>query len=211
MKYSSRNSSGLPLQHICYVFLDRDGVINRKAPEGKYIFQWSEFLLLPGVEAAISALNHSGRRVIVVTNQRGIALGLYTAEHVEALHQELRRHLAQHGARIDAFYYCPHDKNQCDCRKPKPGLFHQAFRDFPDASPLNSIVIGDSISDIEGAHNLGIPAIFIAGAPAPQKPGAGKAEELADGVSTSLAEAVDQYLRYPLLWLWPGAGESRNR
>lgn len=195
MKAFSENCLGIAYHHIRYVFVDRDGVINRKAPEGEYISRWSEFQLLPGVVSAISKLNSSGRHVIVLTNQRGVALGLYTSEQVKTLHHELQRHLAKHGARIDAFYFCPHDKDQCNCRKPKPGLFRQAFRDFPGASSLNSIVIGDSISDIEGAHNLGIPAIFITGDPKTQKPGAKQAAESADGVAVSLAEAISQYLQ----------------
>jgi D-glycero-D-manno-heptose 1,7-bisphosphate phosphatase len=195
MKNSSQGSPNLDLQHVRYVFLDRDGVINRKAPEGGYISDWSRFQILPGVESAIATLNRSGRRVIVLTNQRGVALGLYTCADVDSLHANLQHYLAQHGARIDAFYYCPHDKDQCDCRKPNPGLFQQAFRDYPEASSTNSLVIGDSLSDIDAAHNLGIPAIFIAGDPETRKPGAEKVYAIADAVVTSLAEAVTRHLR----------------
>jgi len=182
------------LSGISTVFLDRDGIINRKPPEGEYIGYWRDFHLLPGVEDAIAALNRSGRRVIVVTNQRGIALGRYTAPDVEALHGQLQKHLEAHGARIDAFYICPHDKDQCDCRKPKTGLFEQAFRDFPDASAANSLIIGDSLSDIDAARTLKMPAIFIDGDPETQKPGAAKAAARAQVVSSSLAEAVRLYL-----------------
>ena len=146
------------------------------------------------METAIAKLNHTNRRVIVVTNQRGIALGLYTGAQVEALHARLQQHLAEHGARIDAFYDCPHDNNQCDCRKPKPGLFQQAFRDFPDVSPSNSLLIGDSVSDIECARNLAIPAIFILGPPQTRKSGSAQAVALADAVSSSLEDAIDEYL-----------------
>lgn len=194
MKSPSHPSPSMSIRHVRYVFLDRDGVINRKAPEGRYIARWSDFVLLPGVEAAIASLNRSGRRVMVVSNQRGVALGLYTSADVDALHRALQQHLATHGARIDAFYVCPHDKNQCECRKPKPGLFLQAFCDFPEASTRNSIVIGDSISDIDAAHHLGIPAIFIQGDPATQKPMAEKAAAEADAVASSLADAVDRFL-----------------
>jgi D-glycero-D-manno-heptose 1,7-bisphosphate phosphatase len=183
-----------PPQQIRNVFLDRDGVINRKPPEGEYIGHWSDFHLLPGAESAIAALNRSGRRVLVVSNQRGVALGLYTAADVDALHARLNEHLAAHGAHIDAFYFCPHDKNECDCRKPKTGLFEDAFRDFPDASRVNSILIGDSLSDIEAARNLVVPSIFIQGDPETQKPGAATAASLADAVSPSLAAAVEQFL-----------------
>jgi len=179
---------------IKYVFLDRDGVTNRKLPEGQFVRSWRDFEFLHGVESAIAALNRSGRHIIVISNQRGIALGLYTRADVETLHMKLQEHLAQHHAHIDAFYYCPHDRNQCDCRKPKTGLFEQVFRDFPEASVQNSIVIGDSISDIQAARTLGVLAIFIQGDPKTQKPGAEKAAGLADAVANSLIEAVEKYL-----------------
>jgi D-glycero-D-manno-heptose 1,7-bisphosphate phosphatase len=117
-----------------YVFLDRDGGINRKLAESEYVGRWDKFEILPGIETAIAALNRSTRKVIVVTNQRGIALGHYTAADVDSLHRQLQRHLAEHDARIDALYFCPHDKNECNCRKPKTGLFEDAFMDFPGAS-----------------------------------------------------------------------------
>jgi D-glycero-D-manno-heptose 1,7-bisphosphate phosphatase len=178
---------------IRYVFLDRDGVINRKPPEGAYVSQWGDFHFLPGVESAIAILNCSGRRVIVVSNQRGIALRYTTAADVEALHVRLQEHLAAQGATIDAFYYCPHDKEQCDCRKPGPGLFRRAFRDFTEASPDSSVMIGDSLSDMEAARRLGIHSIFIQGDPKTRKPGAEKAAALADAVSGSLLQAVEEY------------------
>lgn len=179
-----------PFSNIRCVFLDRDGVINRKPPEGAYVGRWSDFHLLPGVESAIAALNRAGIRVLVISNQRGIALGHYTASDVDALHTRLQQHLAQYQARIDAFYYCPHDRDACDCRKPKTGLFEQAFRDFPDIPRSSAIVIGDSLSDIEAARNLGIPSIFVQGDPATQKPGAATAAQHASLVAASLAEAV---------------------
>jgi D-glycero-D-manno-heptose 1,7-bisphosphate phosphatase len=107
---------------------------------------------------------------------------------------KLQEHMAEHGAHIDAFYYCPHDRNQCDCRKPKTGLFEQVFRDFPEASAQNSIVIGDSMTDIQAARTLGVLAIFIQGDRKTQKPGAEKAATLADAVANSLIEAVEKYL-----------------
>jgi D-glycero-D-manno-heptose 1,7-bisphosphate phosphatase len=194
----SRDSDSQPVKasfhSIQYVFLDRDGVINRKPPEGAYISHWSGFHFLPGAESAIATLNRSGRRVIVVSNQRGIALGYYTAADVQALHARLQEHLGAHGAKIDAFYYCPHDKEQCDCRKPGPGLFRQAFRDFPEASPASSLMIGDSLSDIEAASRLGIHSILIHGDPETRKPGADEAATLADAVSGSLFQAVEECL-----------------
>jgi D-glycero-D-manno-heptose 1,7-bisphosphate phosphatase len=179
---------------VQYVFLDRDGVINRKLAEGEYVGHWDQFEILPGVETAIAALNRSTRKVIVVTNQRGIALGHCTAADVDSLHRRLQKHLAEHGARVDAFYLCPHDKNECNCRKPKTGLFEDAFRDFPGASASKSIVIGDSLSDIEAARSIGAPSIFILGDPEFRKPGAEKASSLALAEAVSLREAVARFL-----------------
>jgi len=186
-------SDVISFPHVRYVFLDRDGVINRKAPEGHYISCWQDFHVLAGVETAISRLNQAGYRVIVVTNQRGVALGLYTEQDILNLHEQLRRHLTSFDAHIDAIYYCPHDENECDCRKPGPGLFEQAFREFHDASPENSIMIGDSISDIEAGLRLGMPTIFIRGEQQFQKPGAEIAATLATAVADSLLEAVERY------------------
>jgi len=191
------SSEVTPFSHVRYVFLDRDGVINQKAPEGQYVSRWVDFQLLDGAESAISRLNHSAYKVIVVTNQRGVALGRYTEQDILKLHEQLAKHLIQFDAHIDAIYYCPHDKSECECRKPGPALFHQAFRDFPDASPANSVMIGDSISDIEAGSRLGMPTIFIRGEREHQKSGAEQAAFLATVVASSLTEAVDRYLHAP--------------
>jgi len=191
----SENSAGIRLRTVFRtIFLDRDGVLNRKLPEGEYVANWSQFHLLPGVPEAIARLNRAGLKVIVVSNQRGIALGLYTAEDVNALHTELQRTLAAHSAHIDAFYFCPHDKDACDCRKPDPGLYRQALTDFPDITPESSLMIGDSWSDIEFGHRLGMRTIFIEGDPSRQKFGADRARALADQSFTSLSDAVDALL-----------------
>jgi D-glycero-D-manno-heptose 1,7-bisphosphate phosphatase len=175
---------------VTCVFLDRDGVINRKAVEGKYISEWGEFAILPGIEKAIANLNRRQCRVLVVSNQRGIALGLNTVEAVEEIHNRLQQHLASYNARVDRFYYCPHDVGECDCRKPATGLFERAVRDFPSVTPQTSMMIGDSICDIEAAQKFGCRSIYIRGNPSTRKAGSEKAERLADAVAGSLPEAV---------------------
>jgi D-glycero-D-manno-heptose 1,7-bisphosphate phosphatase len=179
---------------IQFVFLDRDGVINRKAPDGAYVSRWNDFHTLPNVESAIAALNRSGKRIVVITNQRGIALGRYSRADVDSLHAGLQEHLAQYGAHIDAFYVCPHDREQCDCRKPKTGLLEQAFRDFPQITAANSILIGDSLSDIQAAHRFGIPSILIVHSPQSVSSDAKKAASSATAVVSSLFEAVETCL-----------------
>jgi D-glycero-D-manno-heptose 1,7-bisphosphate phosphatase len=179
------------------VFLDRDGVLNRKVREGRYVTSPDEFQLLPGVPEAIARLNRAGLRVIVVSNQRGIALKLYTPADVEAIHTAFERDLATHHAHIDAFFFCPHDKNECTCRKPLPGLFYQARKRFPDISGKSSAMIGDSWSDIEFGRRLGLFTVFIEGDRAFQKPGIEAAREIADLRAASLTEAVEALLTNP--------------
>src|SRR5215831_20903126 len=105
------------------VFLDRDGVINRKVAEGAYVTRWEEFQFLPGVAQAISLLNRAGWSVIVISNQRCVAKGLLSIETLEAIHQRMREELLVGGAKLDGIYYCPHEKEEsCDCRKPAPGM-----------------------------------------------------------------------------------------
>jgi histidinol-phosphate phosphatase family protein len=176
------------------VFLDRDGVVNEKMPEGHYVTQWSDFQVLPGVVEAIRLLNRAGLRVVVISNQRGIALGLYTAENVRAIHTEFQKMLALSGAHVDGFYFCPHDEGQCNCRKPLPGLFEQAAADFPGIAAAGSMMIGDSKPDVEFGRRLGMTTAFIEGDPQRQKPGAETARELADLRYSSLYEAVRDLL-----------------
>ena len=175
---------------IKFVFLDRDGVINRKAPDGEYVASWEDMQILPGAERAIALLNQAGRKVIVVTNQRGIALGRYSESDLLSIHEKLHTHLGAFGAHVDAIYYCPHDYGQCTCRKPGTGMFEQAFRDFPEACPQNSVMIGDSDSDIVAGASAGMKTILIT-----EKPNCGRtivAQPSASG--KSLVEVVERYL-----------------
>lgn len=172
------------------IFLDRDGVVNEKMPEGSYVTTWDEFHLLPGVPEAIASLNRAGMRVIVVSNQRGIALGKYSERDVEAIHANLQKLLQAEGAHVDAFYFCPHDKRQCNCRKPLPGMFEQARQEFPDIDATESVMIGDSLSDIEFGRRLGMKTIFIDGKADRQKHGADWAWSIADQRFPSLYKAV---------------------
>jgi D-glycero-D-manno-heptose 1,7-bisphosphate phosphatase len=95
---------------------------------------------------------------------------------------------------VDGFYFCPHDKQQCNCRKPLPGLFEQAAAEFPGIAAATSIMIGDSFSDIEFGRRLGMKTVFIDVAPERQKPGAAAAAEMADLRCPSLLEAVEAVL-----------------
>ena len=180
------------------VFLDRDGVLNEKMPEGQYVTQWAKFRLLPGVIDAIGRLNRAGMRVIVVSNQRGVAMGLYTSADVDAIHAALRNLLSDEGPSVDGFYFCPHDKGECNCRKPLPGLFQEAVSEFPDIEAAGSVMIGDCLSDVEFARALGMRCIFIDGNRTHQKPGAQIARQLADLVCESLPDAVNRLIGTPV-------------
>ena len=137
------------------VFLDRDGVINRRPPEDQYVTRWEEMHLLPDVAQAIALLNRAGFYVIVVSNQRCVAKGLVSAVALDALHQRMRGELAANGARIDEVYYCPHEKYPpCSCRKPAPGMLLAAARAH-DIDLATSWMIGDKDVDIEAGKNAG--------------------------------------------------------
>lgn len=181
-------------EKIDFVFLDREGILNRKPGEGHYITTWDELQLLPGVVNALARLKKSGRKLILVTNQRCVSLGLCSEDDVRALHQRLQALLEQHGAALDAIYFCPHTDGECNCRKPGTGMFEEAFRDFPAATPANSIMMGDSLSDIEAGVRVGMRTIFIFGDPGLQKAGAEPAAALATATANSLQTWVEEYL-----------------
>ena len=189
-----RSSNSTLRRLLRTVFLDRDGVLNEKMPEGQYVTSWNEFRLLPGVAESVAKLSQAGLRVIVVSNQRGIARGLYTASDVDVIHSRLQTLLQAGGGKIDGFYYCPHDKGQCNCRKPLPGLFDQAVSDFPEIVAASSAMVGDSLSDIEFGRRLGMLTVFVEGDPERRKAGAEAAAAMADMRVASLVEAVEALL-----------------
>ena len=138
------------------VFLDRDGVVNRKAQtEDGYVTCWEEMEILPGVVEAITLLNRAGFRVLVVSNQRCVAKGLVTTSNLESLHRRMCRELSTVGAKIDDVYYCPHDEHPpCTCRKPNPGMLFAAADKY-QVDLASSWMIGDSKSDVEAGRRAG--------------------------------------------------------
>ncbi len=179
------------------VFLDRDGILNEKMPEGQYVTRWDEFHMLPGVSDAVRRLNEAGLLTIVVSNQRGIAKGLYTSADVESIHAAFERKLSEAGAHIDAFFICPHDHDECDCRKPLPGLFEQAVARFPQITAATSVMIGDSLADVEFGRRLGMATIFVEVDADRRSPHVQQASALVDLRFTSLPDAVDTLLAKP--------------
>ncbi|MBV9768880.1 MAG: HAD family hydrolase [Bryobacterales bacterium] len=137
------------------VFLDRDGVINEKAPEGEYIESWSKFRFLPNIIDWIRLFNALDHMVIIVTNQRGVARGFMTEQDLVDIHEKMCQALAEKGARIDDIFYCPHEEGTCDCRKPRPGLVRRAVEKW-DIDLSRSLLIGDSERDTELAQTCGL-------------------------------------------------------
>lgn len=150
------------------IFLDRDGVINTKMPEGDYVKDWSEFFFLPGVIKAIRMLKRNGFLIAVTTNQRCVARGIISEKRLKEIHERMVNEIRKCGGDIDALYYCPHDVSDgCECRKPEPGMISRAIEDFRDCDVEvdleKSYVIGDSEKDVASAKKLGIKAIKIGG------------------------------------------------
>ncbi len=144
------------------LFLDRDGVINKKI-EGDYVRNWQQFRFLPKAIDALKILSEIFDRIIIVTNQRGIGRGLMTEQDLENIHKQMLRQLKKNGIEITKIYYCPHDheKETCNCRKPKTGMALKAKKDFPEIDFEKSIMVGDSQSDIEFAQNAGMKGVLI--------------------------------------------------
>ena len=137
------------LQPKKIIFLDRDGVINKKAKKAEYIRSWSEFEFLPGSIDAMKMLSRSGYRIFVITNQAGISRGAMTEDDLKAIHSILENELGKEGVCIEKIYYCPHGWDDgCECRKPKPGMLFQAAREY-DLDLSESIFIGDDKRDLE--------------------------------------------------------------
>lgn len=145
------------------VLLDRDGTINVKAAEGEYIVRADQVELLPGAAEAIRLLNRARVPVVVVTNQRGIARGRMTDSDLAAVHERLGVLLTSAEAHVDQWFYCPHDKGTCSCRKPGTLMLRRAQASLGLASLRNSFMIGDSPSDVEAGAGAGARTILITG------------------------------------------------
>lgn len=148
------------------IFLDRDGVINEKKPEGDYVTSVSEFSILPGVFEAIKLFNDSGYLVVVITNQQCIGKGMVSPDTVGAIHEHMKSEVRRHGGSIDTVYMCPHTAAEnCSCRKPAPGLIEMAVRDYRrkgvSIDMTRSYMIGDSEKDIIAGEKAGLHTVRI--------------------------------------------------
>ena len=183
------------------ILIDRDGTINEDVG---FITQLYQLRLYNFAAESIKLINEAGRHAIVITNQSGIARGLFNEDFLLRLHERMESLLSREGARIDAYYYCPHHpefgappfRQNCDCRKPKPGMIRKAARDFK-LDLKECYVIGDRYRDIEMAYAAGAHSVMIMS-------GYGRAEYLSkhdswpqqpEHVAENLLEAVKWILR----------------
>lgn len=172
------------------VFLDRDGTL---IEEVHYLARPEQVRLIPGAAEAVRRLNHLGVLVVVVTNQAGVARGYFPESRVAEVHAHLAMLLAEQGARVDAFYFCPHHPTEgagayrvaCDCRKPRPGMLLAAARDL-DIDLSRSWMIGDKPCDAEAGRAAGCRSVLVR---------TGHGAHL-DGAVSDLAAAIELWERH---------------
>lgn len=173
------------------IILDRDGVINFDSD--KFIKSPDEWKPIPGSLEAVARLNQNGYRVVIASNQSGVGRGLFDMAMLNSIHAKMHKALAQFGGRIDAVFYCPHAADsQCECRKPRIGLFKQIAERF-HADLAGVPAIGDSLRDLQAAVEAGCQPILVE---------TGKGKKTLDGgelpkgtlIFPNLAEAVDAIL-----------------
>jgi D-glycero-D-manno-heptose 1,7-bisphosphate phosphatase len=146
------------IDHTWTLFLDRDGVINHEI-HPHYINTWEEFKFYDGVKVAIKLFTQKFNRIIIVTNQRGIAKGVTKMDDLQLIHKNMLAEIEKVGGHIDAIYYCP--ELESPNRKPNPGMGLQAVKDFPDINLNKAIMVGNTISDMQFGRNLGVHTIFL--------------------------------------------------
>ena len=142
------------------IFLDRDGTIN---VEKNYLYRIEDWEWIPGAHDSIKMLRDAGYLVVVISNQAGIARGLYSTGDVDVLHANVQQELAMHGTCIDAYYYCPHHPDfddLCTCRKPAPGMLLQAAKDL-NIDLTASWMIGDKAIDVFAGHAAGANSMLV--------------------------------------------------
>ena len=142
------------------LFLDRDGVINEKL-ENDYVKGWNDFIFKTGALRAITGLSNIFSRIFIVTNQRGVGLGLMTQKGLHEIHEKMVSEIVNASGRIDQIYFCTGIDDGDECRKPNTGMGLKAKQEFPDIDFSKSIMVGDSISDMEFGKKLGMETVYI--------------------------------------------------
>ena len=179
------------------VFLDRDGTI---VEDVGYLNSPEQLQFIPGSIEAIKMLNEAGYKVVVITNQAGVARGLITENMLQTIDKTLHNWILNGGAHLDGVYYCPHHpehgvypyKQACECRKPHPGLIKRAHRDLK-IDLAQSYMIGDKATDLEAGKRAGTKTIFVTTGRGPEEKS--KFKYKPDNLSENLRQAVDWILR----------------
>jgi len=140
------------------VFIDRDGTINKNTG---YIDSPDRFEIYPGVAEGIKKLKDNGFKIIIITNQSGIARGFFTVENLDEIHKKMNDILAKKDVKVDAIYFCPHHPDEkCDCRKPNTALFEKAIKEH-NIDTYSSYMIGDRMLDVEAGSKIGVKTVLV--------------------------------------------------
>lgn len=140
------------------VFVDRDGTIN---VDVHYLDDPDKFEMYPGVPIGVKKLQEHGFKIIVITNQSGIARGYFTEEQLSGVHERMKQEFQKFGVTLDGIYYCPHHPDdKCNCRKPNTGLFEKAIREH-NINVEKSYMLGDKILDISAGEKIGVRTVLI--------------------------------------------------
>ena len=142
------------------LFLDRDGVINKELRDD-YVTRWEDFVFEEGALSSIAKLSAIFGRIIIVTNQRGIGIHKMSEEDLHSIHKQMQKEIEVAGGRIDAIYFAPAADRSDIRRKPNPTMALEAKQDFPEIDLSKSVIIGNSISDMEFGRNAGMKTVFI--------------------------------------------------
>lgn len=173
------------------LLLDRDGVINQDSRD--YIRSPAHWRALPGALEAMARAHRAGYRIIVISNQSGLARGLFGVRDLNAIHRRLSEELARYGGRVEAFFFCPHaPQEECDCRKPRAGLL-LALRDRLGLDLTRTPFVGDRLSDARAALSVGARPILVRSGIEPLNPAevsAAGVDEVYDDLSAAIAALV---------------------
>jgi D-glycero-D-manno-heptose 1,7-bisphosphate phosphatase len=175
-----------------YIFLDRDGVINRDPGEisgEKYVMRWDDFHFVQGALEALKKLADAGYRSVIISNQQGVGKGYFTKEELNDVTNKMLEKIKEAGGDVAGVYYCTHAKEEnCSCRKPKPGLFEKAQQEM-DISPEGKYYIGDTERDIQAGRAAGLKTILVLSGKSSRED-AEKWEDKPDHVCDSFIDAV---------------------
>lgn len=169
------------------VFLDRDGTLVRDVG---YLRNPADIELLPGVIQALTLLRDRDIALVLVSNQSGIGRGLLTGDDLARVHERLTHSLAQHGVRLDGVYYCPHAPwDQCECRKPLPGLLYLAAQEL-GLDLARSFTVGDKLSDVAAGHRVGCRTVLLGNVPKPIGTSSAEPDKVPDAIVSDLLAAA---------------------